>query len=81
MKWDIAQGANGTAHDFSYDQLNGNTNVTSASVAAANTDFVVGGTGVFVVSVAGTVALQTRTETAGQTATLQSNAVLIIEGV
>ena len=70
-KWFISQAANGTAQAYQYDQLADNTNVTSASVQTANTDFVVTGSGVFRVTVAGTVAIQTRTETNGQAATLQ----------
>lgn len=78
-KWNIAQGADGVSHDFEYDQLLTTTNVTSASVNAANTNFAVNGFGTFRVTVAGTVAIQIRTETAGQTATLQPGAAFISE--
>lgn len=78
-KWNIAQGTNGVSHDFEYDQILTTDNVTSASVAAANTNFSVNGMGVFRVTVAGTVAIQTRTETAGQTATLQPDAGFVLE--
>jgi hypothetical protein len=80
-KWKIKQAADGTAANYQYDQLTSATNITSASVQTANTDFAVEGNGVFVVTVAGTVAIQTRTETNGQTATLQPNSIFIIEGV
>jgi fructose-specific component phosphotransferase system IIB-like protein len=78
-KWNIAQGANGTAHDFEYDQVANNTNITSASVAVANSNFSVNGLGVFRLTVAGTVAIQTRTETAGTAATLQLDSAFILE--
>lgn len=78
-KWNIPQGSAGVSHDFEYDQLSDTTNTTSASSASANADFAVNGMGVFRVTVAGTVAIQTRTETSGQTATLQPDAVFVLE--
>jgi len=78
-KWNISQGANGTAHDFEYDQTANNTNITSTSVVAANTNFSVNGFGVFRITVAGTVAIQTRTESAGTAATLQLDSAFILE--
>lgn len=80
-KWNIKQAADGTAANFQYDQLNETTNVTSAQVAAANVDFNVEGNGIFVVTSTAVVAIQTRTETNARVATLQANAVLIIEVV
>jgi len=78
-KWNIPQGANGTAHDFEYDQIANNTNVVSASAVAANTNFAVNGFGIFRITVAGTVAIQTRTETNGTAATLQLDSAFILE--
>jgi hypothetical protein len=78
-KWNIPQGANGTAHDFEYDQTANNTNIASASAVAANTNFSVNGFGVFRITVAGTVAIQIRTETAGTAATLQLDSAFILE--
>lgn len=78
-KWNFAQGANGVSHDFEYDQVLTTTNITSASVATQNTNFSVNGFGVFRVTVAGTVAIQTRTETAGTAATLQTDAAFVLE--
>lgn len=78
-KWNFAQGTNGVSHDFEYDQTTGATNLTSASVQAANTDFSVNGFGVFRVTVAGTVAIQTRTETANTAVTLQPDAAFVLE--
>ena len=46
--------------------------------ATGNANFSVNGMGIFRVSVAGAVAIQTRTETAGQTATLQPNAAFVL---
>jgi hypothetical protein len=62
-KWDISQAANGIDKNFQYDQLNSTTNVTSTSVATANTDFVVTGRGIVTLSTAGTIAIQFRSET------------------
>lgn len=62
-KWFISQNANGTSQSYQYDQLTSTTNVTSASAAAANTNFMVVGLGVFRVTSAGTVAVQIRSET------------------
>jgi hypothetical protein len=78
-KWNISQGANGVSHDFEYDQIANNTNVTSASVAAANTTFSVNGFGVFRLTGSGTVALQIRAETAGQAASLLADASFTLE--
>ncbi len=61
-KWNIAQTANGIGSNFEYDQLSSTTNVSSASAAAANVDFLVTGTGVVNVTTAGTVAVQIRAE-------------------
>ena len=78
-KWNLSQGVDGVSHDFEYDQLTTATNITSASVAAANTNFAVNGMGVFRVTVAGTVTIQFRPETNAQTATLQPDAAFIME--
>jgi hypothetical protein len=78
-KWNIAQGTNGTSHDFEYDQIANNTNVTSASVGAANTTFSVNGFGVFRITSAGTVAVQIRSETAGTAVSLLPDSAFILE--
>ncbi len=78
-KWNVTQGANGTAHDFEYDQIANNTNINTISVVAANSNFSVNGLGCFRITNAGTVAIQTRTETAGTAATLQPDSVFILE--
>lgn len=78
-KWNLSQGADGVSHDFEYDQITTAANVTSSSVNTANTNFSVNGFGIFRVTVAGTVSIQIRSETAGQTATLQPDAVLVVE--
>jgi hypothetical protein len=78
-KWNISQGANGVSHDFEYDQIANNTNVTSASVAAANNTFSVNGFGLFRLTTAGTVAIQIRAETANQAASLLADAAFTME--
>lgn len=78
-KWFIDQAGNGTAQNFQYNQSAANTNVTSASVAAANTPFNVIGDGVIRVTTAGTVAIQIRSETNGTATTLLTDAVFILE--
>lgn len=77
--WHLKQAANGVNAVFHYEQLATNTNVTSASVPALNTSFVVSGSGVFRVTVAGTVAIQIRGETNGTAATLQTDSSFIVE--
>lgn len=78
-KWNLSQGANGVSHDFEYDQIANNTNLTSASAQAANTNFSVNGFGVFRLTVAGTVAIQIRSEGNGTAITLQPDSVFILE--
>lgn len=78
-KWNFGQGANGVSHDFEYDQTANNTNLTSASVQAASTNFCVNGFGVFRVTVAGTVAIQIRTESGGTAVALQPDSAFIME--
>jgi hypothetical protein len=78
-KFRIGQAADGTAKDFVYDQLEANTNRTSASVAAANTNFNAIGEGVFRITAAGTVRIEFRTETNGNAATIQIDSVFQIE--
>ena len=62
-KWDISQAADGVGKSFQYDQLNATTNVTSASAAVVNTNFIVIGRGIVTVTTAGTIAVQFRSET------------------
>lgn len=78
-KWNIAQGANSTSQDFQYTQLALNTNITSASTQTANTNFPVIGMGVFRVTVAGTVVIQTRSELAGTAASLLADSFLEVK--
>lgn len=62
-RWEISQAVDGIGKTFIYDQLNATTNVSSASVATANTNFIVTGKGIFEVTTSGTVAIQLRSET------------------
>lgn len=80
-KWRIGQAADGTAKDFVVDQLAANTNVTSGSAIAANTNFNIVGDGVFRITVAGTVRIEFRTEVANSAATVQPDSVWIIESI
>lgn len=80
-KWFIAQGANGTGQLYTYDQLNATTNLTSSSVNTANSDALIFGSGSFSVTVAGTVAIQIRSENNGTTVSLRAGSVFQIEGI
>lgn len=62
-KWQISQAANGTAKNFEYDQLSTAENVTSASVATANTNLLIMGEGFITTSTVGTINIQLRSET------------------
>jgi hypothetical protein len=79
-KWTISQSAAGTAQDFHYDQLTSTTNTTSASSNTANTNAVFFGVGFFEVTVAGTVAIQLRSETT-TAVTLQIGTYLTVEQI
>ncbi|MFM1781819.1 MAG: hypothetical protein RLZZ181_594 [Pseudomonadota bacterium] len=78
IAWAFAQGANGVSKDFRYDQISTADNVTSVSSQAANTNFIVRGEGMIRVTVAGTVAIQFRSETTGAV-TLQPDTSFILE--
>jgi hypothetical protein len=78
-KFLIPQAANGTASNFQVDQVAANTNVTSASVATANSNVLVIGNGVVRVTTAGTVRLEFRTEVAGSNAILQADSIIQFE--
>jgi len=75
-KWFIGQGANGVSQAYQYEQIALNTNLTSASAAAANTNFSVIGEGVFRVTVAGTATIQIRSELNGTAASLLADSNL-----
>jgi len=80
VKWTIAQGANGAINmSYEYDQLATTTNITSASVQAANTTFNVTGMGLIRVTIAGTVTIQIRSEVNGTAASLLADSSFILE--
>lgn len=79
-RWEISQAADGTAKAFQYDQLTATTNVTSASALATNTNFVVTGKGVFIVTTSGTVAIQLRSET-GTAVSIRIGSVLNLKKI
>jgi hypothetical protein len=64
-RWLLGLAANGSAATFQYEQLTATTNVVGSATLAANTDTVDQAMGYFEVTVAGTVAIQLRSETAG----------------
>lgn len=74
--WEITQGGNGTDQDYEYKQVDQTINVTSTSVVAANTNYVFTGRLICRVTVAGTVVTQFRSETGGQTTTVQTDSVM-----
>lgn len=78
-KWFISQGAAGTQQSYQYDQVATTTNVTSASVQAANSTFSVFGQGTIRVTAAGTVAIQIRSELNGTSASLLADSAFILE--
>lgn len=79
-KWAVSQGANGAVNmNFEYDQLTNTTNITSASVQAANTPFIVAGSGILRVTTPGTIAIQIRSELNNNSASLLADSILIVE--
>jgi hypothetical protein len=76
ITWAIAQGANGVSQKFQFDQIAANTNVTSASAAAANTDFGISGEGIVRITVAGTLLIQLRSELNGTASSLLADSCL-----
>lgn len=81
IKWFISQAVNTTSANFQYEQKATADNLTSASAAAANTNFTVSGEGVFRISVAGSVAIQIRPENAGTACTIRPDAIFLLEKI
>jgi hypothetical protein len=81
LDWQIEQAANGTDQDFKYKQITGTVNVTSASVIAANTDYIFRCDGVIEISSAGTVQMQFRSETNGTGVSVRAGSVLVLEKI
>lgn len=80
-KWLLGQAADGVNKNFQIDQTSTTTNVVSASSNAANTNACVYGGGIFRVTVAGTVAIQLRSEIAASQVLIQPDAVFVIEAI
>lgn len=84
-KWFVSHNVNSSgsaqAQDVNYtwDQLDTTTNITSGAPPAANTTFNVWGTGLFRVTVAGTVAIQIRSELNGTASSLLADSAFIME--
>ncbi len=81
LNWTFSQGGAGTDKNFEYNQLTTADNVTSASVATANTNFPVFGNGMFRVTTAGTVAVQIRTENNATGVSIRPDSSLMIKKV
>lgn len=80
-KFRVAQAVNGVSKDFTYDQLTAADNIVSASAIAANTDALMECSGTFTVSVAGTVALNFRSEIAASAVSVRIGSWLEIEAI
>lgn len=80
-KWRVTQGTNGLSQDYSYDQITTTIDVTSASAPVANSNLVMIGQGFFTVTGAGTVAIQFRSEVAGNAVSIQPGSFLAVESV
>jgi hypothetical protein len=81
VNWTFSQAANGTDKNYEYSQLAAADNITSASTLTANANFPVAGDGIMRISVAGTVAIQIRTETGGTGVSIRPNSTLIFRKV
>lgn len=81
INWKFSQAGNGTDKYFEYSQTALADNVTSAATLATNTNYPVVCSGVFSVSVAGTVTLQIRTETGGVGVSIRPTSILNIRKI
>ncbi len=80
INWKFSQAANGTDKYFEYSQTALADNVTSTASLTTNTNYPVVGLGIFSVSVAGTIALQFRSET-GTSVSIRPTSILSIRKV
>lgn len=80
-KFFVSQGANGTALNYSYDQITSTSNFNSVLANNSNQDFLVTGNGYFTVTVAGTVALQMKSSLGGAGVSVRSGSNLFIEAL
>lgn len=78
VKWFISLTATTNAQN---EQMTTTTNLTSASVATANSNFSVTGEGVIRITSAGTVAIQIRPETNGTAATIRPDSIFLLEKI
>lgn len=79
IAWAISQGANGVSQKFQFDQIATNTNITTASAAAANTDFAILGDGLIRITTSGTLIIQLRSELNGTASSLLADSCFILE--
>lgn len=79
--WRIRQAAEGTDSYYEYAQLDQTVNLVSASVVAQNTNYPLLGDGFFILTVAGTVKVQFRSEVNASNAILQIGTSLIVQKV
>lgn len=80
INWKFSQAGNGTDKYYEYSQTALVDNVTSTASLTTNTNYPVVGLGIFSVSVAGTVALQFRSET-GTSVSIRPTSILSIRKV
>lgn len=81
IDWQFSQGTNGTAKNFTYNQLSAADNITSASVVTANANFPIFGNGVFRLTSGGTIVIQMRTETAGIAVSIRPDTTLMLKKI
>jgi hypothetical protein len=78
IKWFISLTATTNSQ---YEQMATTTNLTSASVATANSNFSVTGEGIIRITGQGTVAIQIRPETNGTAATIRPDSIFLLEKI
>lgn len=79
-KWTISQAVNGVDKNFDYDQTSFSDNITSTAVLAANTDYVVKGTGIVMCGAGlGAITPEFRTEVNNSAVTVQAGAVFTMK--
>jgi hypothetical protein len=81
INWRFSQAGNGTDKYYEYSQTALADNITSTATLTTNTNYPVVGLGVFSVSVAGTVAIQFRSEVGGSSVSIRPNSILNIRKV
>lgn len=81
LNWTFSQAGAGTDKNYEYSQLTTADNVTSTGVLTANTNLPVFGNGVFRLSVAGTVAIQLRTEVNASGISIRPDSTIMLKKI